>query len=237
MYNVILMWLTRILKASILFLIISIFVTGTQPATKTVQIAQLPLAIHSMSLNDRYGNSFVNNVFKDNILLTLAYMSGNIQNKSQINWTAVEKPVRYDYVLRPGEVFAFHDDILASYKNKPLLTTKAHFSSDEGFLSDGYLVGDGVCHLASLINWTAIDAGLSTNAPTSHNFAVIPDIPAKYGVAIYSSPTQNLYIENTFNVPVVFKFNYENGVLNLAITKQLPEKFVIQNHTARKTAT
>jgi hypothetical protein len=34
------------------------------------------LAYHEFSLNDRYANTYVNDVFKDNILLTLDYATG-----------------------------------------------------------------------------------------------------------------------------------------------------------------
>lgn len=33
------------------------------------------ISSHTFSLNNRYGNSFVNNVFKENILLTIKYTS------------------------------------------------------------------------------------------------------------------------------------------------------------------
>lgn len=187
-----------------------------------------PLAHHSISLNNRYKNKSVNEVFKNNILLTMAYMSGGVRGKSDIKWPEIEKSFQYDYVLQPGEVFAFHDDILSTFKNDPVSTTNAHFDASEGFLSDGYLYGDGVCHLASLINWTALDAGLFVYAPTKHSFAVIPEIPEKYGVSIYSSPDkskvsqkQNLYIENTFEKPVKFAFKYNNEVLNLTISENI----------------
>src|SRR5476649_1041134 len=41
------------------------------------------LSKRSFSLEDRYGNSYVNKVFKDNILLTLSYMSGQVHNASE----------------------------------------------------------------------------------------------------------------------------------------------------------
>src|SRR5882762_2142267 len=66
------------------------------------------LSSHSMSLEKRYTNEFVNDVFKDNILLTLAYMKGDVSNKTQINWGTVEKPFHYEFSLKPHENFTFH---------------------------------------------------------------------------------------------------------------------------------
>src|SRR5258708_7217535 len=129
-----------------------------------------------MFLGDRYAIPSVNDVFRDNILLTLGYMSGAVKNAQDINWDTIHKPTTYDVVLQPGEVFAFHDDVLPEVAGKKIFTTNAHFDGSEGFRSDGYLYGDGVCHFASLINWAARDAGLKVVAPTRHDFARIPDI-------------------------------------------------------------
>lgn len=207
------------------FIIISVSLTQVIP-TRAVFVKHSILAQRTMSLNNRYTNTYVNDVFKDNILLSLAYMDGRVRNKSDINWKDLEKPYDYKLVLNRGEVFAFHEYVLPAYKDKRIITTNAHFGSNEGFLSDGYLVGDGVCHLASLFKWAAKDAGLSVLAPTNHDFANIPEIPREYGVSIYTMPDQpsssaqqNLYIENTFDKPVVFAFDYNNGVLNLTISK------------------
>jgi len=184
------------------------------------------LARHDMSLGDRYPIPSVNSVFKDNILLTLGYLSGSVKNQSQINWDTLHKDATYEIVLQPGEVFAFHDDVLPQFAGKKIITTNAHFGASEGFEYDGDLYGDGVCHLASLMNWVARDAGLEVVAPTPHNFAVIPDIDAKYGTAIYyaagdtgTNEAQNLYIENTLNKPVQFVFTYKNNDLTFSIYK------------------
>jgi hypothetical protein len=184
------------------------------PLAKHVDAGTL-LASHVMPLNDRYPVQSVSDVFRDNILLTLHYMSGQVSKPSQINWDEIRKPYIYEFVLKPGEVFAFHDDVLPSYQGKVVMTTKSHYNAQEGFLSDGYLFGDGVCHFASLMNWVASDAGLQVEAPTNHNFANIPDVPMTHGTAIYSSPgqssvneLQNLYITNTSDKDVKFVFEY-----------------------------
>ena len=74
--------------------------------------------------------------------------------------------------------------------------------------------------MASLMYWTAKDAGLATLAPTNHNFANIPGISREYGVSIFSpNQLQNLYIENNFDKSIVFLFDYNNDLLSLSILK------------------
>jgi len=115
-------------------------------------------------------------------------------------------------------VFAFHEDVLPQFVGKVTAGTHAHFNYDEGFKSDGYLTGDGVCHLASLLYWTARDAGLETLAPTNHDFANVPDVPKEYGVSIFAyDPMQNLYITNTFDTPVQFVFAVNEDTLTVKV--------------------
>ena len=186
------------------------------------------LAQRQMSLEKRYAVPSVNQVFKDNILLTIAYESGKVKDKSQIKWDEIRKSSTYEFTLQPDQVFAFHQDVLPEYQNKSVLASNIHFNAAEGFVSDGYLYGDGVCHYASLINWAARDAGLKVVAPLNHNFAIIPEIPAQYGTAIYSNPgdtgvnaQQNLYVENTFDQPVKFVVEYgEGGDLKVSVYKE-----------------
>jgi len=156
------------------------------------------LASHSLSLKNRYAVASVNEIFKYNILRTL-----------EING--------YEFELKPGEQFAFHDQILPEYA--PSVVGKAHYNGAQGFKSDGYLMGDGVCHLASFLNMVALQAGLETYVPKNHDFAAIPDVPKKYGVSIYStSATNNLYITNTKPYSVKFKFLTEGDQLTLIIS-------------------
>ena len=185
------------------------------------------LAVHEMPLGDRYPNPIVNNVFKDNILLTMSYYSGQTKQGGAVNWDNVRKPFTYDLMLKPGEVFAFHNNVLSQYTGKDITTTAVHFGGSDGFRSDGYLYGDGVCHLASLINWAARDAGLNVVSPTNHNFANIPDVPKQYGVAIFTDGTndttsemQNLYIKNNKEAPVHFVFNYDGNTLKVAVIEE-----------------
>lgn len=184
------------------------------------------LAKQEMSLENRYGNKFVNDVFKDNILLNLAYLDGKVSSSRDIKWDDIAKPFDYEFILEPNKTFAYHSDVPEKYKNSLAKTTNAHFNSQEGFKSDGYLFGDGVCHLASLINWVAKEAGLAVEAPTNHNFANIPDVPKEYGVSIYSNPSakganamQNLYITNNKDKPITFKFEYNDNKVKVSVVE------------------
>lgn len=194
------------------------------PVTIVPGSPAVPIASHTMSLENRYGNAYVNGVFKDNILLTLSYMRDSVATRGQVVWEEVEKPFIYEFELKPGEEFAFHDQVLPRYGGNVVKTTNAHFNYADGFKSDGYLMGDGVCHLASLIYWAAKDAGLTAIAPHNHDFAVIPDVPREYGVGIYfmpgvveSSGQSNLYITNSKENPVKFVFEYKDNALTVSV--------------------
>ncbi|MBF8249585.1 MAG: hypothetical protein HW400_186 [Candidatus Levybacteria bacterium] len=202
---------------------ISVFAMDKIPADKMNS-----LSAQSISLEQRYGDKFVNDVFKDNILLNLAYLSGKVTKKEDINWDEIDKPFEYEFTLMPDKTFAYHDDVLDQYKSSLVKTTNAHFNFDDGFKSDGYLMGDGVCHLASLMYWSAKTAGLETYAPTNHDFAVIPQINKEFGVSIYKTPgnyngnaAQNLYITNNKKNPIVLKFEYNNSELKLSIYEEI----------------
>lgn len=177
------------------------------------------------SLNNRYSNSFVNEVFSDNILLTVAYLGGKVKNGEQISWDDVRAEGESTFSLKPGETFAFHDAVLDKYKGRIALTTNAHFSSYEGFKSDGWLVGDGVCHLASFMYVAAKEAGLDVEAPTAHDFAVIPNIEKKDGVSIYSYNTlQNLYITNNKKNDISFVLAHKNDALTIRVESDIMDK-------------
>jgi len=182
------------------------------------------MASHEMSLEDRYGNAYVNDVFKDNILLTLRYLEGSVTEADKISWEAIKKPFKYEFSLKPKEMFAFHNTILPEYADSIVKTTNAHFNYQDGFKSDGYLFGDGVCHLASLIYWVAKDAGLEAVSLVNHNFASVPQIPREYGVSIsfrpnetYRSALQNLYITNNKGIPISFVFEYDGENLKIGV--------------------
>jgi len=181
------------------------------------------LASHEMSLEKRYDVASVNEVFKDNILLNMAYLRQKPVNSKSVDWNSVKQPFTYQFSLEPGQTFAYHGDIKQGYSNV-VKTTNAHFNAQEGFKSDGYLYGDGICHLASLIYWTAKDAGLAAEAPTNHDFMKINEIPKQYGVAIYNAPgqtatntNQNLYVTNSTAKTVNFVFAYDGHNLTTRI--------------------
>lgn len=199
---------------------------GGNPMTN---IGGKTLAVHELPLEDRYPDSYVNGVFKDNILLTLSYAEGNKIVPGNIDWKKINNQSITKITLEPGQTFAFHDDVLPQYSGKVDKTTNAHFNAQEGFKSDGYLVGDGVCHLASVLSWVAKDAGLSVLAPTKHDFADVPDVPKEYGVSIYSNnfskgssnELQNLYIKNNKDKAVTFEFNYNGKVLIVSAVESI----------------
>lgn len=207
------------LELIISFLFFPFAIIGQPVATDSNHV----LSEHEFSLNKRYEDSFVNGVFKDNILLTIDYISGKKIEPTKIDWENLQKPFQYKLVLKPGETFAFHDDVLPKFQGKISKTTNAHFNAQEGFKSSGYLVGDGVCHLASLLYWVAQDAKLEAETRVNHNFANIPQVPKEYGVSIYAYPgsqtndqMQNLYITNNKDRQVAFDFNFDGQ--NLKIT-------------------
>lgn len=225
------------MENNILALIMSVFIIGKNPATnrgvpsmvlgEQVRYEKM-ISSYDLSLNNRHVNKYVNDVFKDNILLSLAYLSGSVSKKEQINWDKIRAPFYYEFILSPDEIFAFHEDVLDEYKSKVKITTNAHFNAEEGFKSDGFLYGDGVCHFASLINLTASEAKLKVISPTRHDFALIPEIPKQYGTSIYYYPgryqdnkQQNLYVVNNFDTPVKFMITYNDNdnVLNISIFK------------------
>jgi hypothetical protein len=151
-------------------------------------------------------------------------MDGRIKSKDEISWPDVGKPFHSEFTLAPGEGFAFHDQILPEYAKSVVRTTNAHFNYQDGFKSDGYLIGDGVCHLASLIYWAAKDAGLTAVFFANHNFAKINEVPKENGVSIRFDPgnfangsRQNLYIINQFETPVTFFFDYDGTILSVKV--------------------
>lgn len=205
-------------------LLITNFHTPLLKPAKKISVYHI-MATRTISLEKRYSNAFVNDVFKDNILLTLQYMDHDVDEK-KIDWSSIEKPFQFEIQLQPDTIFAFHDKVLPEYQGKIAKTTGAHFNGAEGFKSDGYLTGDGVCHLASLMNWVARDAGLDVTARVNHNFANIPEVPKEYGTSIMTGSgnvsadeMQNLYIKNNQKKTVVLRFNFDGANLTIAVAK------------------
>jgi len=104
-------------------------------------------------------------------------------------------------------------------------TMGSEFLVEQGYRSVMGLGGNGVCHLASLINWAASEAGLQVLAPTDHAFAEIPGVPRKYWTSIKyqenstNSQLQNLYVTNNKDFTVRFLFEKNREILEIKILK------------------
>jgi len=186
--------------------------------------ARVQLASRSFSMEKRYDNESTNAVFRDNILLTLHYMNGNVTSKEGVVWEKIQQPARFEFTLKPNEGFAFHDQISAEFEGKIVKTTNAHFNFQDGFKTSGLLYGDGVCHLASFIHMVALEAGLTSISEVNHDFAKINEVSREFGVSIKyvpgefaNSSRQNLYIINNKLEPVTFVFDYDGVNLTVAV--------------------
>lgn len=173
-------------------------------------------ALHTLEFNP-----MIDRASADNILLNLRFIQGDEETLNQRGqtqfWEAVRKPNAFSINLQPGEVFAFHTEILPRFKNDGVKTpaVETHFSAADGYKFSGALYGNGVCFLASLINWVVADAGLEVTAETNHDFYPVPGVPREYGTSIFYaegetySQKQNLYVKNSLEVPVELVFESE----------------------------
>jgi len=186
------------------------------------------LASRSISLENRaMPGSFMAETMRDNILLTMGYMRGIVTDGHNVDWDEIRKPFTYSFELKPTEAYAFQKDAMPEYDSDIVKTIDVNFAGQNGFKHDGYLMGDGVCHLASLFYWAAKDAGIDALAPTNHDFMAIPEIPREYGVSIYSTPgqksanaEQNLYIRNNTEHTIMFEISYDGKKLETKITQE-----------------
>lgn len=180
------------------------------------------LAEHELDLTSREPGAYANEVFTDNILLALHYLKGDVE-KGSFDWEEIRQPFEVAFVLQPGETFAFHGNVLTEFDSPaggPTVTMNSRFFIEEGYKSVGGLGGNGVCHLASLINWVASEADLEVTAKVSHDFYPVPGVSRQYGTSIRSqSKTQNLYVQNNFEVPVIFAFSVESEQLRLEVVR------------------
>lgn len=193
-------------------------IIGSIEQTVVVQPKNEVIASKSLSLENRHATSSINEIFKKNILLNVAYIGGSVIDKNDINWDQITSEVSASFVLKPGETFAYHDHVYPKYEQSLTVAPKTYFNASDGYLFSGFLYGDGVCHLASIINWTAEDAGLEVEVPKLHSIAPIPDIPDEYGVSIYTIEGQknsgtgnNLYITNNQESDIEFRISYKKG--------------------------
>lgn len=183
-------------------------------------------------------------ILRDNIILQLHYIKGDawafrknddragmnpaptkgeIMSPDDIDWERLEEPFEGYFVLEQGEVFAFHPEVLPEFDGDNLKAVPARFGYEDGFKTYGGLPGNGVCYLASLINWVAKEAGLETIAKVNHDFYPVPGVPREYGVAIYyldgseTAKVQNLYIKNTLNRTALFYFSFDGEKVRLGV--------------------
>lgn len=194
-----------------------------KPVSVLVEQKTEILAEHELDLTNRLLASpqggpveYGSQVFADNILLSLHYLKGDVEQP--LDWNKIREPFEVSFTLEPGEVFAFHSNSLPEFE--PSVTMNSRFFMEEGYKSLAGLGGNGVCHLASLLNWTASNAGLEVTALANHSFAPVPGVPKEFGTSIRSqSPNQNLYIKNGFEVPVEFEFGADSQYVVLTIGK------------------
>ncbi|KKP59325.1 MAG: hypothetical protein UR52_C0008G0035 [Candidatus Gottesmanbacteria bacterium GW2011_GWA1_34_13] len=176
------------------------------------------LAQRQLDLTTRYPEKSVNSVFADNIILSLHYLKNDV-DPLPLDWNKIKQPFSVSFTLKPNETFVFHNNVLPEFKN-PTVSMNSKYYIDEGYLSVGGLGGNGVCHLASLINWVAYAANLEVLSKVNHDFAPVMGVPKKFGTAIYSySPDQNLYVKNNQTFPVTFEFTITPNLVDLKIVK------------------
>jgi len=176
------------------------------------------LAEHTLNLEERLPDSeFGNEVFKYNILLALKYIEGDPD---------LGEPFIAEVELQPGEIFAFQENLLPEFENKTVKTGWTKYIAQEGYKPLSGLYGNGVCHLASLINWTASDAGLKVTALANHNFWPVPGVPKEYGTSIryladggWKTKNQNLYLENPFDYSVKLIFKASDEEVDLKVVR------------------
>jgi len=194
------------------------------------------LARESLDMTKRNPDKAVSDIFRDNILLNLHYMYGDVEkvkiestNNSNeyvdINWDKVREPLNFSLVLEPGELLAFHDELLPEFRNLKVKSGWTKFSVAEGYKVLDGLSGNGVCHLATLINWVSSEAGLGVTAKVNHDFYPVPGIDRKYGTSIIYLPgeittqMQNLYVINNTGKQVKFVFKADYYKVELSILK------------------
>lgn len=171
------------------------------------------LASEEMDLNYRYPVLSISEGFKENILIAVSYFNKEAGREGVI-------------ILNPNEVFSFHKNILPEFEKDKIVTQESGFVAKDGYKYVAGLAGNGVCHLASLMNEVAAEAGLEVTAPTSHDFAKIPGVEAKYGTSIKYvenggavTERQNLYIRNNFDYPVKLLFTLDENNLRFTVVK------------------
>lgn len=206
-------------------IVASLLLVGTIPTS--IMPDKVILASQQINLNERVqGGGWMSDAMTDNILLTLSYLNDEQIDPKNIDWQNIRRDRQIEFSLKPNEVFAFHQDVLDKYQGKVVKTTNSRFNFEQGFKHDGYLMGDGVCHLASLLYWVAKEANLEVEAPVNHDFMPIPGISREYGVSIFFTPgnkeanaMQNLYMVNNTPSEITFKISVEGKTLTASVFK------------------
>jgi len=204
-----------LLTSSLVLLSNNYQVQFVSPSAQLVSVEKEPvLASATLDLCFRHPQPKMSQGFKENILKALEYLEKDNGDKT---------------ILAPGEVFAFHRNVLPEFKDEKIVTQNSGFLAKEGYKVVGGLQGNGVCHLASLMNKVGREAGLEVTSLVSHDFAQIPGIEEKYGASVFflpepnlSSQRQNLYIKNNQAFPVEFVFDLKDDcLLHFSIKKPL----------------
>jgi len=97
--------------------------------------------------------------FKDNILLAVNYATNSKINPTNIDWEKIDSQYKGTLTLNRVKHLL---SMTMSCRNSPekwLSLLMLILIRRKDLKSDGYLVGDGVCHLASILYWVAKDAG------------------------------------------------------------------------------
>ena len=200
------LFISTALSTSLILTSVSIGDVSVARQTASLIRGEYPvLSSEKLDLSKRYPVASVSEGFKENILIALGYLS--------FQDDVLE--------LKNGEVFAFHKKgILPEFDESKIVSQESDFTTNTGYKVVAGLGGNGVCHLASLINKAASKAGLEVTAPVNHNFAVIEGIEREYGTSIStrnSPERQNLYVRNNFDYPVRFEFVLNDDILVLSI--------------------
>ncbi len=199
--------------------------TSTISGTTTNNIGNRHLVVlgeQVLSLKTRYPDNSVNKVFAKNIinyLLTLSLLDPEGLKSDEDGYS-------FSIKLNPGDILAFHKEILKEFTNRNVISSPTELSPQEGYETLNGLSANGVCHIASFINQVASEANLVVTAKVNHDFAPVPDVPKKYGTSIYymkgggnNSKNQNLYIENNYSAPVYLHFTISPETVKLTITQ------------------
>ncbi|MDO8658466.1 MAG: VanW family protein [Candidatus Levybacteria bacterium] len=235
-----------------LFANVSLSSLGVTPSASMAAEKQI-MAYEELDLTNRIPNyPDGNQIFADNILLSLHYLKGDVEEfrvseeiasssfdklrisrnddktingPKNIDWEKVRTPFDVSFTLKSGEVFAYHNNVLEEYKGKVSYSMNSRFYVEEGYKSLNGLGGNGVCHLASLINWVSKDGGLEVVSHVNHDFSPVNGVPREYGSSIFYAPSgqnsqeQNLYIKNNLDYPIRFDFKVDEKKVALSISK------------------